>query len=66
MVLAMNKFYCHKKIVTYSTKTLKRLWYDIINNLQIRFYTSAPFQISTELLVFLKILQISLEETCSR
>ena len=44
MVLVMNEFYCHKKIVNYSTKTLKRLWYDIINNLQIRFYTSARFQ----------------------
>ena len=42
MVSVMNELHCHKKIVTYLTKTLKWLLYDIITKSKI--YTSASSQ----------------------
>ena len=71
-VSVMTEPHCHKKLVTCLTKSLKWLWYDISTKSTIykyHFTRAAVRTCSTKLLVFsevfLKISQISLDNTCT-
>ena len=65
----MNELHCHKKVVTYLTKILKWLWYDTITKSTIykqNFIQAWMFYRTDGVLKrFLKISQISLENTCA-
>ena len=69
MVSVMNQLHCHKKVVSYFTKILKWLCYGMLQlqNQQFANKTLHKRKCPTECSqkVFLKISQISLENTCA-